>query len=207
MHSRIEERVLLEARLVADQLERDHTAGRRRAASRQRPSGSRRIVQARVTFIAADGRVLGDSWVNRNRLTTLEEHSHRPEIVEARRHGVGRARRVSATVDTEMLYTALPVRHADVAFVRLAVPAADVQQQLATVTPLTLLAAALGGCVALAFAWAFSIPLARRVASIAHAADRYAAGDFTRPPVDYGGTSSGAWRARSMAWCSSSARA
>ncbi len=185
MHSRIEERVLLEARLIADQLERDHTAGR--------PGGFEgeavrlaAIVQARVTFIAADGRVLGDSWVNPNRLMTLEEHSHRPEVVEARLHGVGRARRVSATVDTEMLYTALAVRHADVAFVRLAVPAADVQQQLRSVIPLTLLAAALGGGVALAFAWAFSIPLARRVASIAHAADRYAAGDFTRPPVDYG---------------------
>ena len=130
--------------------------------------------------------MLGDSWVDADRLATLEEHGHRPEIVEARAHGVGRARRVSATVDTEMLYTAVTVHHADVAFVRLAVPAADVQQQLWRVVPLTLLATALGTAVALAFAWAFSIPLSRRVAAIARVADRYAAGEFTRPPIDYG---------------------
>jgi two-component system, OmpR family, phosphate regulon sensor histidine kinase PhoR len=78
------------------------------------------------------------------------------------------------------------VRDPDVAFVRLAVPAADVQHQLRQVVPLTLVAMALGTAVALAFAWAFSIPLSRRVAAIARVADRYAAGDFTRPPMDYG---------------------
>ena len=185
MHDRIEERVLLEARLVADRIERDEAAAR--------PGGFEAeavrlaaLVQARVTFIAADGRVLGDSWVTADRLPTLEEHAHRPEILEARARGVGRARRVSATVDTEMLYTAVTVRDPDVAFVRLAVPAADVQHQLWQVVPLTLVAMALGTAVALVFAWAFSIPLARRVAAIARVADRYAAGDFTRPPMDYG---------------------
>ena len=62
MHDRIEERVLLEARLVADQVERDQSPAR--------PGGFEAeavrlaaLVEARVTFIAADGRVLGDSWV------------------------------------------------------------------------------------------------------------------------------------------------
>ena len=185
MHDRIEERVLLEARLVADQLERDRSPAR--------PGGYEAeairlaaLVEARVTFIAADGRVLGDSWVNTDRISTLEEHAHRPEIVEARARGVGHARRVSATVDTDMLYTAVTVRDPDIAFVRLAVPAASVRQLLRQVIPLTLLAMALGTGVALALAWAFSLPLSRRVAAIATVADRYAAGDFTRPPIDYG---------------------
>jgi two-component system, OmpR family, phosphate regulon sensor histidine kinase PhoR len=185
MHERIEDRVLLEARLVADQLERD---GSRRSPEYFEREAVRiaAVVQARVTFIASDGRVLGDSWVSADRLATLEEHGHRPEVVEARAHGVGHARRVSATVATEMLYTAITVRHPDVAFVRLAVAAADVQQQLRRIVPLTLLAIALGTGVALALAWAFSIPLSRRVAAIAAVADRYAAGDFTRPPIEYG---------------------
>jgi two-component system, OmpR family, phosphate regulon sensor histidine kinase PhoR len=185
MHDRIEERVLLEARLVADQIERDQSpappGGFEAEAVRVAA-----LVEARVTFIAADGRVLGDSWVDTERISTLEEHAHRPEIVEARAHGVGHARRVSATVDTDMLYTAVTVRDPDIAFVRLAVPAASVQQLLRQVIPLTLLAMALGTGVALALAWAFSIPLSRRVAAIASVAERYAAGDFTRPPIDYG---------------------
>jgi two-component system, OmpR family, phosphate regulon sensor histidine kinase PhoR len=185
MHDRIEDRVLLEARLVANQIERDETPARPGEFEAEAVRLAA-LVEARVTFIAADGRVLGDSWVKADRLAALEEHAHRPEILEARVRGVGRARRVSATVETEMLYTAVSVRDPDVAFVRLAVPAADVQHQLRQVVPLTLLAMALGTGVALAFAWAFSIPLARRVAAIAHVADRYAAGDFTRPPVDYG---------------------
>ena len=138
---------------------------------------------------------------------TLEEHGHRPEIVEARAHGVGRARRVSATVDTEMLYTALTVRHRRRRVRPPGRASGDVQQQLRRSIPLTLLAAALGAAVALAFAWAFSIPLARRVAAIARVADRYAAGDFTRPPIDYGQRRARARGAhRSMPWCSSSAR-
>ncbi len=66
-----------------------------------------------------------------------------------------------------MLYTAVTVRDPDIAFVRLAVPAASVQQLLRQVIPLTLLAMALGTGVALALAWAFSLPLSRRVAAIA----------------------------------------
>jgi two-component system phosphate regulon sensor histidine kinase PhoR len=185
MTDRIEERVLLEARLVADQLER----GSKDAAATDLETEAMRIarlVEARVTFIAADGRVLGDSWVNAERLPTIEEHGHRPEIIEARAHGVGRAHRVSATVNTEMMYTAVTVRHPRVAFVRLAVPAADVQQQLGRVVPLAFIAILLGAGVALAFAWAFSIPVSRRVAEIAGVADRYATGDFARPPIEYG---------------------
>ena len=110
MHQRIDERVLLEARLVADQLER---AGGAVPAGGFEAEANRlaALVQARVTFIADDGRVVGDSWVAADRLPTVEEHGHRPEVLEARAHGVGHDRRVSATVNTEMLYTAVRVRH------------------------------------------------------------------------------------------------
>ena len=183
LHHQIEERVLFEARLVADQLERGRVPPEGFEAEANRLAA---IVEARVTFIADDGRVVGDSWVAPERLPDLEEHGHRPEVIEARARGVGHHRRVSATVNTEMLYTAVRVRHSHVAFVRLAVPASDVQRQLRAVVPLTLVAAALGAGIALAFAWALSVPLSRRVAAIAQVADQYAAGDFTRPPIEYG---------------------
>src|SRR5262245_10945333 len=41
-------------------------------------------LEHRVTVIAADGRVLGDSQVELKRLATLENHADRPEVRAAR---------------------------------------------------------------------------------------------------------------------------
>src|SRR5439155_22272877 len=64
---------------------------------------------ARVTFIAADGRVLGDSAEDFAALAGLENHATRPEIVDALRSGVGISRRHSVTIDADLLYVAVPV--------------------------------------------------------------------------------------------------
>ena len=60
----------------------------------------------RLTFIAANGIVLGDSHVPRDSLEAVGNHTDRPEIVEARRTGTGIALRYSATVGQKMLYVA-----------------------------------------------------------------------------------------------------
>jgi len=64
----------------------------------------------RLTFIAPDGTVLGDSHVPRDSLHTVENHSHRPEVIEARRTGTGTAQRYSATVGERMFYVAKSLR-------------------------------------------------------------------------------------------------
>lgn len=185
INARVEDRIVLETRLVADILEHS-TATLEPAQYEQEARRLSELVSARVTLIAADGRVVGDSALPPDRLAHLEEHGHRPEVMEATRQGIGRARRYSTTVDQEMLYTAARVRHPAIAFVRLSVPIADVQQQLKAALPLTLFAIGLGFWFALAAAWALSLPLARRVHDIAAVAERYARGDLTRPPLDYG---------------------
>ena len=63
---------------------------------------------ARVTIIAADGRVLGDSEFTAEGLQKMESHLDRPEVVAALRDGVGAARRYSHSLTTDMLYVALP---------------------------------------------------------------------------------------------------
>jgi two-component system phosphate regulon sensor histidine kinase PhoR len=68
---------------------------------------------ARVTILAADGRVLGDSDVAADALAGVENHARRPEVVDARTRGIGMARRHSATVGSDMLYLAVPYRRAD----------------------------------------------------------------------------------------------
>ena len=65
-------------------------------------------IDARVTIIAADGQVVGDSEFPAGRLGEMEPHGDRPEVIAALRDGQGVARRTSASLTTEMLYVALP---------------------------------------------------------------------------------------------------
>jgi two-component system phosphate regulon sensor histidine kinase PhoR len=68
-----------------------------------------REVDARVTVIAPDGRVLADSAVSGRDLARVENHGGRPEVQGALAGEVSRAERRSATVGTELLYAAVPV--------------------------------------------------------------------------------------------------
>jgi len=65
-----------------------------------------RELGARVTLIAADGRVVADSEVSPAELPRLENHARRPEVLEARARQVGFGRRRSATVGEPYLYIA-----------------------------------------------------------------------------------------------------
>ncbi len=58
----------------------------------------------RVTVIAADGRVLGDSEANAD---TMENHANRLEILEAMAKGDGRSIRHSVTINRDLLYFAV----------------------------------------------------------------------------------------------------
>ncbi len=153
------------------------------------------LVGARVTLVAASGRVLGDSTESGPGLAALDNHGARPEIAQARTTGLGIARRYSATVRYDMLYVAVPIGPAapeaqgaadSPAFVRLSLPLTEVQQQLRLVGRSALTAAGAGLATALLIAWVMSTFLARRVDAIAAVARRYALGDLSRPAGDYG---------------------
>jgi len=65
------------------------------------------VIKARVTLIAPDGTVIGDSDVGAARLAQLENHLQRPEVQEALKSGSGSALRYSGTLRTVMLYSAM----------------------------------------------------------------------------------------------------
>ena len=65
------------------------------------------IIKSRVTLIAPDGTVIGDSDVGQARLAQLENHLGRPEVQEALKNGSGSALRYSDTLQTSMLYSAV----------------------------------------------------------------------------------------------------
>ena len=68
-------------------------------------------LQARVTLIAPDGRLLADSGLPASSLAQAENHRDRPEVQAALQGSVGRASRRSATLGEPMLYVAVPVVH------------------------------------------------------------------------------------------------
>jgi two-component system phosphate regulon sensor histidine kinase PhoR len=187
LEQRIEHELGVEARMAAEILSHHSAASEPELDAEADALG--RILAARVTFIAADGRVVGDSDLSADQLRTVENHGQRPEIVAARQQGFGSAQRHSATISTDMIYVAIPVRNAGmplVAFVRLALPLTDVDRQLASVRSLAALGLAAGLTVGLALTWIFSAPLSRRLRAIDERARRYAAGDLSKSLPDYG---------------------
>ncbi|SJZ65579.1 PAS/PAC sensor signal transduction histidine kinase [Trichlorobacter thiogenes] len=79
-------------------------------------------IKSRVTLIAADGRVLGESDLRDDQLSGIENHLMRPEVQQALKTGSGSAIRYSETVRATMLYVALPVASGQAAVLRLALP-------------------------------------------------------------------------------------
>jgi two-component system phosphate regulon sensor histidine kinase PhoR len=181
----IELRLTDEARLIAELLSQAVTVSGTTALDREADRLGN-FVSGRVTFIAPDGRVVGDSTQDEAQLATLENHGTRPEVVLAKEHRVGVAERYSTTVGTEMLYVAVRTDHPAVAYVRLALPLTDIDRRLQTIRTLAIVALAAAVPVALALSWFLSAPLSRRVQSIAAVAKRYSEGDLARPTYDYG---------------------
>lgn len=66
-----------------------------------------KLIDSRVTFIEHDGTVIGDSEKDP---LHMDNHSHRKEIAEASKDGVGHAIRYSSSIGQNMLYVATPVK-------------------------------------------------------------------------------------------------
>jgi two-component system phosphate regulon sensor histidine kinase PhoR len=182
--ARIQQALRSEAALVADELARH---GRDRAAEEMPAEASRlgTILDARITFIRADGVVIADSMVVPSALQDLDNHGSRPEVVDAVRTGTGVARRFSQTLRTDMLYVAVRTPHPVVAIVRLALPLTEVQQQLSEVRRLTLVSLGVALVGAALLGALSSALLSRRLNAIARAARRVAAGDLSQRVRDY----------------------
>jgi two-component system phosphate regulon sensor histidine kinase PhoR len=183
----VERSLVSQARLTAEAL--GHRQAMAGAELDAEADALGRIGGLRVTLVAPDGTVVGDTDLDSEQLKTVENHANRPEIEQARRDGLGVARRHSATIQTDMLYVAVPVRNPalpQVAEVRLAMPLTDVAAQVSTVRRIGLGSFAGGLVFALVLSWAISMLLSRRVRAIATVAERYSAGDWSRPARDYG---------------------
>ena len=120
------------------------------------PTGSR------VTVIAPDGLVLGDSDIAPGDLGRLENHRERPEVRAALEGRIGRDLRTSVSINAPLLYVALPViedSHRIVGVLRLALPLSAVTAAYHDLHRVMLI----GGLVALVVAFGIGIFVAGRV--------------------------------------------
>ncbi len=85
----------------------------------------------RITYIK-NGKVLADSEVQEDRLSKLDDHSNRPEVIAAEASGSGENVRYSTTLETRMLYVAKAMGK-DGEFLRLAMPYSVIGERLARV--------------------------------------------------------------------------
>jgi two-component system phosphate regulon sensor histidine kinase PhoR len=136
------------------------------------------LTQGRVTFIQADGQVIGDSEVPRQALGTLENHRERPEVAAAFAGRTTDNIRFSATTQRRMLYAAtpLPGRSDIVARLSLALSGVDVAKD--HVRALLLSGALIAFAAALLMSTAVALLMSRGLRRLTTIARRMAAGEL-----------------------------
>lgn len=136
------------------------------------------LLDARVTLIAADGVVLGESHEDR---TEMDNHLYRPEVQQALNEGQGSGIRFSRTVGYEMMYVAVPVmaRGHVVGIARVALPLRQIEANVARLRWAVVGAALLTSLGAALLALLIAERTARPVRRLTKVVQRMAEGDLS----------------------------
>ena len=134
----------------------------------------------RVTLVDETGVVVGDAEFGPEALPRLENHLARPEIVAARAHGVGVARRHSASAGDDELYVAQ--RH-PLGYVRVSLTTRSLDEIVRGAQRDVLVSGLLALLGALALASLFARSISRPVVELRDVARSIAAGDLHRRPA------------------------
>ena len=135
----------------------------------------------RVTLIAPDGVVLGDSEFDGDALRDLQNHRTRPEIARAFTDSIGSSLRPSPSTGDEELYVALRVDDRGVA--RLSLPTASLEAVTDSARRDVLGASLFALLGALVIAFLFSRSVSRPVEELRDVAQALADGDLARRPT------------------------
>lgn len=135
----------------------------------------------RVTLVDAGGRVVGDSEFGGAALAALQNHNTRPEIIEARRTGVGIAERRNRSEGNEELYVAVADDDGRVARVSIGTRELDVIVDRARRD--VLVSGLIALIIALGLAALFSREISAPIIELRDVASAIAAGDLSRRPA------------------------
>jgi two-component system phosphate regulon sensor histidine kinase PhoR len=135
------------------------------------------LVDRRITLIAADGTVLGESDQDP---AQMDSHMSRPEVQQAVAAGQGTSIRYSQTLDVDMLYAAVPVEAGGetIGFARVALPLSLVQANVDQLQRAILTAAVIAAIAAIVLAILMAGPITRSIRKLIQVAGRLAEGDL-----------------------------
>jgi len=134
----------------------------------------------RVTLIDSTGVVRGDSEFDGEDLLHLQNHSTRPEVVEAKANGVGSSMRSSASAGDDEMY--LAIRH-PLGTVRVSVTTTKFREIVSGAQRDVVVAGIIALVGALFIGWAFSRSVSRPIIELRDVAQAIAAGELDRRPT------------------------
>jgi two-component system, OmpR family, phosphate regulon sensor histidine kinase PhoR len=166
-----------ETQLLGGYLEEASVAGQPTPDYDQLAKRWARLAQARVTIVAQDGTVIGESDQDR---TTMDNHLSRPEIQEALVAGWGSSVRYSQTLGYNMLYGAktYAVGSQGTGIVRLALPLQRVETEVSVLRRNILLATALAALLAILIGIAIAERTVGPVHQLTNVVNRMAQGNL-----------------------------
>lgn len=132
-------------------------------------------IDTRITIIAPDGTVLGDSDENPS---TMENHSTRPEVKDALASGIGESTRYSTTLQESMMYVAVPVNSQGklLGITRVALPLTTVENSVNHVTRTIILATVIIAVLAVLAAWLIARTTTRPIRQLTKASKGISSG-------------------------------
>ena len=130
----------------------------------------------RISLIKADGEVVGDSADDP---AGMDDHSNRPEIIEAEKKDVGLARRDSPTLETPMMYVAVPIESdgKTIGYARVAADMATIHAESQALQNRIYIAAALVSCIAVLLTYLIVSRIVQPLSVLTKAAQAIASGE------------------------------
>ena len=173
----LEDSLSSQATLIRNMVAQDFVRPQGRQVLKDAARRLGRDTHLRITLIARDGTVLGDS---EHDIRTMDNHASRPEVRQALSQGKGRSIRYSHTLRVDMLYVGVPVKsnNAYVGVVRVAMPLHQVAAAIGRIRSMVLTAALLALGLALLLGVKMAGSMGRRIAAVSRAARALAGGDL-----------------------------
>jgi len=132
-------------------------------------------IDTRITIIALDGTVLGDSEEDP---ASMENHAARPEIQDALATGAGESSRFSTTLGVRMMYVAVPVTYQGevLGVARVSLPLTEVESLTRRITVIIATAMAVAAILVILAAWIIARITTRPIRRLTIASQKIASG-------------------------------
>ncbi len=135
----------------------------------------------RISIIDPNGIVLADSGEPFEKIAMMDNHATRPEVAAALRKTPGASTRYSMTLNTPMLYVAIPILEGEKlkGVVRTAMPVIRVDEILATARKPILFSLLIGILLIFGIGFLFAHQLTQRIRKITSIAERFSREDWS----------------------------